>query len=137
MTGCSEGSVQDENVRAAELQVFSSGSTAAVGAPDLEVTQVSATRVRAGEYTLTASVTNAGNEAAGASQTRFLRAATQLCLVDTPALAAGAVATVTCNWNTRDVKKGNYAITVVADSGNAVAESDENDNSRTVTVNVK
>jgi subtilase family serine protease len=138
VTGCPEGSVQDESVRAAELQVFSAGSTAAVGAPDLEVTQVSATRLRAGEYTLTASVTNAGNEAAGASKTRFvLDGATQVCLVDTAALAAGGTTSVTCNWNTRAVKKGNHTITATADSGNAVEESDETDNARTVTVNVK
>jgi subtilase family serine protease len=137
-TDCAAGSEQDENVRAAELQVFSSGSSAAVAAPDLEVSAASATRVSGRSYRITATVANSGDEGAGASQTRFVAdGSTQLCVVETPALAAGGSTTVTCAWDTRGVTKGNHVVAVTADSGSAVEESDESDNVRTVTVDVR
>ena len=134
-TDCAAGSAQDENVRAAELQVFSSASSAAEAAPNLEVTAASSTRVSGREHRLTATVANTGDEAAGASQTRFVAdGSTQLCDVGTPSLTAGASATVTCSWDTRRVSKGAHGVTVTADAGGAVAESDESDNGRTITV---
>ena len=136
-TDCAAGSVQDENVRAAELQVFSTGSSAAVAAPDLEVTAVGSTRVSGREYRLTATVANTGDEAAGASRTLFAEGSTELCLVDTSSLAAGGSTTVTCSWSTRGVAKGSHSLAVTADSGDAVEESDETDNVRTATVDVR
>jgi len=138
VTDCGAGSEQDENVRAAELQVFSSAGSAAVAAPNLEVTSVSSQRLSSREYASTATVANSGDEAAGASQTRFtLDGTTELCVVATPELAAGASATVTCSWSSRGVAKGNHTVAVTADSGGAVEESDETDNTRSATVNVK
>jgi hypothetical protein len=137
-TDCAAASEQDENVRAAELQVFSTASSAAVAAPDLEVTSLTSQRVAGRDYSSTATVTNAGDEAAAASQTRFtIDGTTQLCVVATPALDVGASTTVTCGWSSRGISKGNHTVAASADSAGVVEESDETDNSRSATVSVK
>jgi hypothetical protein len=133
-TDCPAGSEQDENVRAAELQVFSSASSAGEAAPNLEVASAGAARVSGREHRFTATVTNTGDDAAAASRTSFVTGGAQACAADTPALAAGASATVTCSWDTRNVKKGVYTVVVTADAGGAVSESDESDNTRTIVV---
>jgi extracellular elastinolytic metalloproteinase len=137
-TDCAAGSAQDENVRAAELQVFSSASSAAEQAPNLEVTATSSTRVSAREYRLEATVANTGDAAAGASETRFVAdGSSELCVVATAALEPGASATLTCSWDTRRVSKGAHDVTVTADAAGAVDESDETDNTGTVRVDVR
>ena len=124
---------RDTSVVAAELQVFAAAPVPT--APNLEVASASATRVSGREQRLTATVTNSGDADADASQTRFVAdGATELCTVTTPALAAGASATVTCSWDTRGEKKGAHTVVVTADAGAAVAESDEGDNATTIAV---
>lgn len=110
-------------------------------APDLRVTGIVASNnknVREGQkVTVTATVANTGNAAAAASKTQFLLdGTTVLGLVDTPAIAAGGSATVSVQWDTRDVK-GEHTLRVTADQPGVVAESDETNNASTLTVTVK
>jgi subtilase family serine protease len=58
-------------------------------------------------------------------------------LIDTPALAPGASATVSVTWNTAKAKKGQHTIKATADKTNVVAESNEANNTNTITVTLK
>jgi hypothetical protein len=110
--------------------------------PDLRVTALSATTAsgkgREGEKaTLKATVRNSGNGAAPASKTEFLLDGTKvLGLIDTPAIAAGGSAEVEVVWDTHKVK-GDHELKATADKPNAIAESNETNNSATLTVTVK
>jgi subtilisin family serine protease len=108
--------------------------------PDLQVTNMTASNTRApsGErVTVTATVTNAGDGDAAASQTEFrLDGGTVLGVVDTAALAAGASATVSVIWDTRGVS-GEHVIAATADVGGTVAESAEDNNLGHLTVTVR
>jgi hypothetical protein len=107
--------------------------------PDLRVGNLAASdsNPREGKrVTLTATVTNAGDVGAGASQTEFRRDGVLLGSVATPALAPGASANVSIQWNTRH-QPGAHIILATADWNNAVAESDDSNNARQITVNVR
>ena len=108
--------------------------------PDLQVTDMTASNTRApsGEkVTLTATVTNAGDGDAAASQTEFtLSDGTSLGTAETGALAAGASTTVSIGWDTRG-RNGDHVITATADVAEAVAESVEDNNLGELTVTVR
>jgi hypothetical protein len=109
-------------------------------APDLRVTAMSATsqKPKAGDpVQVSATVSNAGTAAAGASVTEFrLGDGTVLGLVDTPALTAGASATVSASWDTRG-GNGDYVVTATADQPQAVAESNEANNLGSLAVTIR
>jgi subtilisin family serine protease len=108
--------------------------------PDLLVTNATASnnKARQGEkVTLRATVANAGNADAPASQTEFLLDGENvLGTVQTPAIPAGGSADVSVSWDTRDVS-GQHAITITADRTALVAESDEQNNAGTLRVTVQ
>jgi len=109
-------------------------------APDLQVTNIAATNAKPKEgdrVTVTATISNAGSAAAGASKTEFLLdGTTVLNLLDTPAIAAGQSANVSIPWDTRGVK-GQHTIRVTADRTALVSESNENNNAGTFTFTVQ
>ena len=109
--------------------------------PDLIVAALTASKNPAhpgDKVTFTAKITNAGQQSAGASKTEFLLdGATVLGLIDTPALGPGASATVSATWNTAKAKKGQHTIKATADKTNVVAESNEANNTMTITVSLK
>ena len=113
----------------------------AEAAPDLIVSVLTASnnQARQGDkVTFTATIKNQGQANAVASKTEFLLdGATVLGLIDTPALAPGASATVTVNWLTASAKKGQHAIKATADKTNLVPESNEANNTRTITVSIQ
>jgi len=86
---------------------------------------------------INAVITNRGAGAAGASRTEFrLDGDTVLGVVDTPALAPGASATVSVGWDTHGVK-GEHVITATADSDGVVVESNESNNVGKLTLTIK
>jgi hypothetical protein len=108
--------------------------------PDLRVSSLTASdnRPREGKsVTLTARVTNAGDMPAAASQTEFLRDGTVvLGRIATPALEPGQSANVSVQWDTKH-QQGTHTIRATADWNDAVAESDEANNTSEVTVEVR
>jgi hypothetical protein len=126
-TDCTTGSATTaDEVLSTEFEAF--GPAAPPAAPDLQVKALTA--AKNGE-TFTATVSNTGNAAAGSSTTQFKLDGTQVCAVATPALAAGGSATVTCK--VKAPKPGTHTVVATADSTNTVAESNESNNSRTIT----
>jgi PKD repeat protein len=78
---------------------------------------------------ITAIIKNQGGTSAGASKTGFLLDGnTVIGLVDTPTISAGLTATVTLNWDTASVKKGNHTIQAIADYNQQIVESNETNN---------
>jgi hypothetical protein len=108
--------------------------------PDLRVTNVVASdrRGRDGKQVVfTATVRNIGGMAAVASTTEFLLdGATVISNSATPGLAPGVSADVTATWTPRD-QAGDHTLTVTADRGGAVPESDEGNNSADFTFTVR
>jgi len=90
------------------------------------------------KVTFTATIKNQGQASAVASKTEFLLdGTTVLGLIDTPALAPGASATVSVNWLTASAKKGQHTIKTTADKTNVVPESNEANNTKTITVSIQ
>jgi PKD repeat protein len=85
-----------------------------------------------------ATITNEGTAAAEASETSFELDGVAMTgsPVATDELAPGAEIQVDLTWDTRGLR-GDHVISVTADSGGAVAESDEDDNSGTLPVSVR
>ena len=110
-------------------------------APDLIVSNLTASNNQApqgSKVTLTATIKNQGTANAVASQTEFLLDnSTRIGLVNTAALAPGASVQVSVDWYTANVKKGQHTIKATADKNNAVAESNENNNTATITVSIQ
>jgi CARDB len=108
--------------------------------PDLKVTNLttSGNQAREGEkVTVTATVQNDGNGAAGASQTEFrLDNTTILGRVSTAALEPGGSVNVSVQWDTRGVK-GAHTLYATADAGLAVTESNDNNNTSSLQVTVQ
>lgn len=105
----------------------------AQAAPDLIVSKLSASSSQApqgAKIPITATIKNQGFADAGSSSTKFLvdGGKTASGTVSTPSIAVGQSVNVTFTWNTAGVKKGNHTVTAVADSGNQVTESNENNN---------
>jgi hypothetical protein len=100
--------------------------------PDLIVSNLTATSSQApqgAKIPITATIKNQGNGNAGASYTGFtLDGKTSIGQVSTPSIPAGASTSVTLNWNTAGVSKGNHTITATADVTKVVAESNETNN---------
>ena len=107
---------------------------------DLVVSAMSAgsQKPRAGDPVLiSATVGNSGNGAAGASKIEFrLDDGTVLGLVEAPALAAGASATVSVGWDTRGAN-GDYVITATSDKTALVGESNEGNNLGSLAVTIR
>lgn len=107
-------------------------------APDLEVTNITTTNNKApqgSKVTITATVSNTGNAAAGASTTLFLNGTTVIGSANTPAIPAGGSVDVSVDWRTAGIE-GSHILEARADSTNAVTESDEGNNAAQVTVTV-
>ena len=110
------------------------GGTVAIGnvpMADLVVSAASTTKVSDSLYTITYTITNQGNAAAGASTTSIVIDSGTPITVACPALAAGASDTQTTANQT--LSSGSDTITVTADSAGVVAESNEGNNARTIT----
>ena len=108
-------------------------------APDLQVTTLTTTNNKAPQghkVTVTAVVKNTGTAAAGASTTVIMDGTTVLATVATPALGAGDSVTLTLDLRTA-AQNGTHVLSVSADTANTVSESDEANNTRTLTVNIK
>jgi len=86
--------------------------------------------------TLTATVKNQGMANAGASQTEFLDGTTSLGVVNTAGLAHGQSVQVSLMWTTPN-QNGSHTIKAIADRNNVVAESNESNNTKSITVRVK
>jgi PKD repeat protein len=101
-------------------------------APDLIVSTLKAANNQApqgAKIPITATITNQGQVGAGASNTGFLLdGKTSIGKVATPAIPAQSTTSVTLNWNTAGVPKGNHTIQAIADVDKQVAESDETNN---------
>jgi PKD repeat protein len=106
--------------------------TIMVTAPDLIVSTLKAASNQAPQgqkIPITATITNQGQVGAGPSNTGFLLdGKTSIGKVATPAIPAQSTTSVTLNWNTAGVPKGNHTIQAIADVDKQVAESDENNN---------
>src|SRR6185295_10310369 len=114
---------------------------AAPALPDLRVTNVTFNNNKGAQegdkVTITATVSNTGSAAAAASTTKFvLDGATVLGTVATGSIAPNASAAASILWDTRSVK-GQHVITVTADSAAAVSESNEGNNTSSLTVTVQ
>ena len=109
-------------------------------APDLQVTAMAGANQPPKEgdrVVVRATVTNAGDGAAGASTTELrLEDGTLIGTASTPGVAAGGSVEVQVAWDTHGVK-GDQVITATADAGAAVAESREGNNLGRLTVSVK
>jgi PKD repeat protein len=109
--------------------------------PDLVVSNITAANnknVREGQkVTITATVTNQGNDNAGSSKTEFLLdGTTVLGLVTTDPIGADQSRNVSVQWDTRNVK-GQHQIKVTADRNNEVTERVEANNSAVLNVTVQ
>jgi Uncharacterized conserved protein len=109
------------------------------GRPDLVVSALTSNPAQPKHgttATLTATVKNQGNANAGASQTQFFDGTTSLGIVNTGGLVPGQSVQVSLRWAAPN-KKGSRTIRAMADRANTVAESNENNNSTSITVNVQ
>jgi PKD repeat protein len=113
----------------------------AEAAPDLIVSALVSSNNKApqgSKVTLTATIKNQGTADAGPSHTQFLLdGKTQLGLVSTSGLAPGASVQVSVDWFTAGVKKGQHTIKATADKSNEVTESNENNNTKKITVSIQ
>ncbi|PYK66022.1 MAG: hypothetical protein DME45_13400 [Verrucomicrobia bacterium] len=120
---------------------FINAEAAVAARPDLIVSTLKASNKQApqgSKVTLTATIKNQGNASAGASKTEFLLdGKTVLGLIDTPNLAPGASATISVDWYTASVQKGQHTIKTTADRNNTVIESTETNNTKSVTVSIQ
>ncbi|NEB82308.1 Secreted glycosyl hydrolase [Streptomyces sp. SID14478] len=105
--------------------------------PDLQVTGITsqpASPVESDRITLSATVRNAGTEAAEATDLDFKLGSDKAGSASVGALAAGATATVSADIGTRDA--GTYQVGAVVDPANKVIERDEGNNAYTSTTNL-
>ena len=104
-------------------------------APDLTVTDITATASRPHVVTLSATVANIGTAAASGVVVRFSDGATRIADATAASIAAGASATVQVSWT--DPAKGDHAIVVTADPDNTISETDETNNTAKRLVTIK
>lgn len=102
---------------------------------NLTVSALSAKVATNGSSSITATVTNLG-KAAATAPVQFLVNGKVLSTSAPVAVPAGTSKTVTAAWSTKQLK-GNQTVLAVADPANAVKESNEADNRRSITVAVK
>jgi len=103
--------------------------------PNLTVSAVSTKVATNGASSITATVTNLG-KAAATAPVQFQVNGKVLSTSAPVAVPAGASQTVTASWNTKQLK-GSQTVLAISDPANAVAESNEADNRRSVAVTVK
>ncbi|MEV4378027.1 discoidin domain-containing protein [Streptosporangium sp. NPDC049644] len=97
--------------------------------PDLTITGLTASPaspVETDAVTLSATVKNNGNAAAGATNVNLYLGGTKVGTVPVAALAAGASATVSAGIGTRDA--GSYPLSAKVDEANSVIEQNESNN---------
>jgi immune inhibitor A len=108
--------------------------------PDLQVTNLVASNNRAKQgqkVTFTATVANTGGSPAGPSETRFtLDGSTVVGTVPTAEIAAGSSRDVSVELTTSSLH-GEHEMQATADSGDAVAESREGNNSGVLTFTIR
>jgi CheY-specific phosphatase CheX len=110
--------------------VVVTGGMVAIGnvpMPDLVVSALSTTKIDDTTYTITYTVTNQGNAAAGACSTSITIDGTPITIA-CPALVAGASDTKTTAAQTYSIP--NDVIVATADSASVVAESNEGNNTK-------
>jgi hypothetical protein len=101
-------------------------------AANLTISSLSAKTAANGASSITAVMKNLGTAGATAP-VRFLVDGKTLTTTAAKTVAAGGSVTVTVPWKTKGLK-GSHTVTAVADPLNKVAESDETDNKRSITV---
>ncbi|MGW0590522.1 discoidin domain-containing protein [Streptosporangium sp. NPDC002607] len=97
--------------------------------PDLTITGLTASPaspIETDAITLSATVKNNGNAAAGATDVNFYLGTTKVGTAPVAALAAGASATVSAGIGTRDA--GSYPLSAKVDEANSVIEQNESNN---------
>jgi len=130
-----------------EIQEYNEGNnqafrtiTVKAGKPDLTVTALSTDKsvYEAGEtVTVTATVKNIGNTTAGSSVLRLSPAGLSVQDRTLSSLAANAVRSLTYTFVApNNLSAGTIIVTALADATNIVTESNENNNSRSITVNL-
>jgi len=102
---------------------------------NLTVSNVTAAVATNGASSITATVTNLG-KAAATAPVQFLVNGKVLSTSAPVAVPAGASKTVTVAWTTKQLK-GSQTVLAVADPANAVTESNEADNKRSISVTIK
>ncbi|MDQ1740822.1 MAG: hypothetical protein QOE53_2474 [Pseudonocardiales bacterium] len=115
----------------AGLTLFSANDPAA----NLTVSNVSAAVANNGSSSITATVTNLG-KAAATAPVQFQVNGKLLSTSAPVVVPAGTSKTVTVAWSTKQLK-GSQTVLAIADPANAVAESNEADNRRSISVPVK
>ena len=139
-TGLTAPATRGGPASAADVAAGTGSCSVAAMRPDLRVSSLATSdnRPRDGKRVLiSATVINAGDLPASASQTEIKRDGTVvLGRVSTPALAPGQSANVSVEWDTRH-QQGDHIIRATADWNNAVAESDEANNAREIMVTVR
>ncbi len=115
----------------AGLTLFGANDPAA----NLTVSALTSTVATNGASSITATVTNLG-KAAATAPVQFLVNGKLLSTSAPVAVAAGASKTVTAAWSTKQLK-GSQTVLAVADPANAVTESNEADNRRSISVTIK
>jgi len=113
--------------------------TATPTLPDLVVTALTASNNQAKQgdkVTFSATIKNQGQASAGASVTEFkLDGRTVLDTPATGALAPGDSTTVSVQWQTTaKTAKGNHTVVATADVNRQVGESDETNNTTSLTI---
>jgi hypothetical protein len=103
--------------------------------PNVAVTALSAKVATNGSSSITATVANLGKSAVS-TPVQFQVNSKVLTTSAPVALAAGTSKTVTVAWSTKQLK-GSQTVLAIADPANAIAESNESDNRRSITVTVK
>jgi len=132
-----EGDEESNNDRTALVTVDARGdSDTGSGPANLVVTEISAPdEIAAGDQvTFLATIENEGGEPANASDVRFLVDGDVLGEPSIEELSPGQRQSVASDdWN---VTRGEHEITAIADVGDAIAESDEDDNDRVKRIEV-
>jgi subtilase family serine protease len=88
------------------------------------------------QVVVAAVVHNAGTADATGVQVQFAADGQTFSTQTIPRIAKGGTVRLTAGWSSKG-QKGNHTFTVTADSANAITESNEGNNSASVTVTVK
>jgi hypothetical protein len=86
--------------------------------------------------TILATVHNAGDADASSVSVRFSVDGTQIAQATIPTIGAGSLGRASTQWSTKG-QKGDHTVTVTADPANAIAESNEANNTAAKTVTIK
>jgi hypothetical protein len=103
--------------------------------PNVAVSNLTSTVATNGSSSISATVTNLGKSAV-TTPVQFLVNGKVLSTSAPVAIPAGTSKVVTAAWSTKQLK-GNQTVLAVADPANLVAESNESDNRRSITVTIK